>query len=263
MTGRPDHQDRPLQPAEGPEPGALPPDRVGLLEGICTTRAIRRYSDEPVPQSVLRDVLFAASRAPSGSNRQPFRFLVLTDGPGARAAKALLAGAARRAWADKRAVDRYDEGSGTDRRSPKAAMARTMQEYVDQLERVPVLILACLVRHRRPSPVDGASVYPACQNLLLAARGLGYGGVMTSWHLLVEAELRALLGVPDHVFLAAAVTLGRPRGHHGPVRRRPLRELVFLDRWDSPAGFAEDPPGTRFTAAGPPSRGAGDGAEAR
>jgi nitroreductase len=231
----------------------LPPDTVGLLEGICTTRAIRRYRPEPVPDHVLSDLLFAATRAPSGSNRQPFRFLVLTDGPNARVAKGLIAGAARSVWGTKRAEDRYDQGSGVDDTSPKARMARTMEEYVEHLADVPVLILAGLVRHRRPNPVEGASIYPACQNLLLAARALGYGGVMTSWNLLVDQELRELLGVPDDVLLAAAITVGRPRGRHGPVRRRPLGELVYLDRWGASAPFAVDPPGTRFTRAGPPA----------
>ncbi len=230
----------------------LAPDTVGLLEGICTTRAIRRYRDEPVPEPVLRDVLFAASRAPSGSNRQPFRFLVLTDGPKAAAAKHLIAAGARQAWGTKRAADRYDQGSGADRSSPKAAMARTMDEYVEHLDDVPVLILPCMVRYREPFSAEGASIYPACQNLLLAARALGYGGVMTIWNLFVDAELRDLLGIPADVFVAATITLGRPRGNHGPVRRRPLDELVYLDEWGGPAPFAVDPPGTRHTAAGPP-----------
>jgi len=250
MTGTPELEDLHVDPAA---PRRLPPDTVGLLEGICTTRAIRRYRNEPVPASALRDMLFAATRAPSGSNRQPFRFLVLTDGPKAKAAKALIAEAARRAWGTKRSTDRYDEGSGAERDSPKAAMARTMQDYVDNLDEAPVLILGCLVRHRAPYSVEGASIYPACQNLLLAARALGYGGVMTSWHLFVEAELRTLLGIPDNVFMAAAITIGRPKGHHGPVRRRPLNELVFLDEWGVVAPFAHDPPSTRYTSAGPPS----------
>jgi nitroreductase len=88
--------------------------------------------------------------------------------------------------------------------------------------------------------------------MLLAARALGYGGVLTDWHLLVEAELRALLGIPDGVLVAATITLGRPAGHHGPVRRRPLREFVYEDEWGNPAVWAVDPPGTRHTSAGPP-----------
>ena len=74
----------------------LPTDTVGLIDGIATTRAIRRYRDEAVPPEALRAMLFAATRAPSGSNRQPFRMLVLTEGPKAAEAKRLIGGAAQR-----------------------------------------------------------------------------------------------------------------------------------------------------------------------
>ena len=235
----------------------LPPDAVGLLEGLGTTRAIRRYRDEPVPDEALRAMLFAATRAPSGSNRQPFRFIVLTDGPKAREAKALIGEGARRIWGSKRAQDGYDRGSGADGSSPKARMARTMQTYVDELETVPVLVLPCLVRYRDPSPREGDSIYPACQNLLLAARALGYGGVLTGFSSLVEPELRTLLSIPDGVSIAGTITIGRPAGRHGPVRRRPLAELVFAERWEEAPAWAVDPPGTRHTAAGPPKQRAG------
>jgi len=224
---------------------------VDLLEGLATTRAIRRYRDEPVPERDLRDILFAATRAPSGSNRQPFRFVVLTEGPNARAAKALIGEQARRMWERKRRADGYDQGSGIRGDSPKARMARTMQAYVDHFESAPALVLPCLVRYREPSPMEGASVYPAVQNLLLAARGLGYGGVITGFHAAVEEELKALLGVPEDIFIAATVTLGKPRGRHGPVRRRPLEELVSGERWGEAPAWAADPPGTRYTGAGP------------
>lgn len=233
--------------------GSLPPDDVGLLEGLTTTRAIRRYRDEPVPEDALRTILFAATRAPSGSNRQPFRFIVLTDGPNAAEAKRLIAESARGIWGTKREADAYDSGSGSVASSPKARMARTMQEYVDEFERVPVLILPCLVRYRAATPFEGGSVYPACQNLLLAARALGYGGVITGFHFGAEAGLRALLDVPENVFLAATITLGRPRGRHGPVRRRPMAELVYADTWGASPAWAVDPPGTRHTSAGPPT----------
>ena len=233
---------------------ALPADTVGLLEGITTTRTVRRYRDEPVPPAVLQAIMFAATRAPSGSNRQPFRMLVLTDGPKAREAKRLIGESARAVWGGKRQADAYDTGSGATENSPKARTARTMQRYVDDFETVPVLILPCLVRYREATPFEGASVYPACQNLLLAARALGYGGALTGWHFGAEAELRTLLNVPDEVFLAATITLGRPEGHHGPVRRRPMGELVFEESWNNTPAWAEDPPGTRHTSAGPPKR---------
>ncbi len=88
-----------------------------------------------------------------------------------------------------------------------------MQRYVDDYESVPVLILACFVRHRADAhSSDGASVYPACQNLLLAARALGYGGVLTGLHHMADGDLRGLLGIPDNVEVMASITLGRPLG---------------------------------------------------
>jgi nitroreductase len=231
---------------------ALPEDTVGLLEGITSTRAIRRYHDEPIPPSVLRAILFAASRSPSGSNRQPFRFYVLTTGPKAEEAKRMIAESARLAWGSKREGDGYDAGSGRVAGTPKSRMAETMQRYVKEFDRVPALVLPCLARYRPPTPFEGASIFPACQNILLAARALGYGGVLTGFHLAVESELRRLLGVPENAFMAATITLGRPRGNHGPVRRRPLGEFVFEDTWGVSAPWAVDPPGTTHTAAGPP-----------
>jgi nitroreductase len=231
---------------------SLPPDTVGLLEGLVTTRAIRRYRPEPVPDHALRAILFAATRAPSGSNRQPFRFVVLSDGPEADKAKQLIGGSAREFWAAKSRHEGYEEGSGQRPDSPKARMARAMQQFVDNFERVPVLILPCLVRYRPPHPTEGASIYPACQNLLLAARALGFGGVLTGWHAGVEEELRDLLKIPEGVVIAATITLGRPEGGHGPVRRRPMAELVYGHVWGTAPPWAVDPPGSRHTRAGPP-----------
>ncbi|MGY6502134.1 MAG: nitroreductase family protein [Acidimicrobiales bacterium] len=226
-----------------------------VLDVIATTRAIRRYAPDPIPDDDLAAILFAASRAPSGSNRQSFRFLVLRDGPRAVEAKALLGAAFRAGWSAKRSDDGYETGSGVVDDSPKARTARAMQHFVDHFEQTPVVVLVCMVG-RRGLLTDGGSVYPACQNLLLAARALGYGGVMTMWHHAVDGELRQLLGIPDDVPIAATIPLGRPLGGHGPVRRRPLDELVYDDQWESSASWAVEPEGTRHTAAGP-RRGAG------
>jgi nitroreductase len=154
-------------------------------------------------------------------------------------------------WDDMRRGYGYDVGSGAQPDSPKARMAATMQHFVDHVDEAPVIVLACLVAHREADATIGSSVYPACQNLLLAARGLGYGGVLTLWHEPVEDELRSVLGIPDEVLIAATIPLGRPQGSHGPVRRRPIGELVFDGGWDEPAPWAVDPAGTRF--AGRPS----------
>jgi nitroreductase len=203
---------------------------IDLLEGLATTRSIRRYTDDPIEPDDLRSILWHAGRAPSGSNRQPFRFLVLQDGPAARTAKSVLGEAFRRGWATKRDSDGYRPGRFAD----------SMQRYVDRFESIPVVVLVCLDRYREPHPTEGASVYPACQNLLLAARALGYGGALTMWHLGVENELREVLAIPEHVGLSACITLGVPEGRHGPVRRKPLRDVVFDDRWGRPAAWASE-----------------------
>jgi nitroreductase len=207
------------------------PDPIGLLEGLATTRAIRRYADAAIPDDDLATILWHAGRAPSGSNRQPFRFLVLRDGPNARAAKQRLGEAFRSGWQAKRESDGY-------RPSP---FADSMQRYVDRFEQTPVVVLVCLERYRAPSPFEGASVYPACQNLLLAARALGYGGALTMWHLGVEADLRALLSIPDGVALSACITLGIPEGHHGPVKRKRLAEVAYDDAWGAHAEWMTEP----------------------
>ncbi len=224
---------------------------VSLLEGLATTRAIRRYTNDDIPDEDLNSIFWHASRAPSGSNRQGFRFLVLRHGERARRAKNALGEAFRAGWNAKASTDGYRHGSGADENSPKSRQARAMQHFVDHLEEVPVVVLVCLIRHRAPDPYEGASVYPACQNLLLAARAHGYGGVLTMWHHAVEDELRDILGIPADVALSACITLGRPAGSHGPVRRRPISELVFDDVWGGSATWAHDPPGTEFTSAGP------------
>ena len=204
---------------------------VDLLDGLATARAIRRYTGDPVPLDDLRTILWHAGRAPSGSNRQPFRFLVLLDGPNAVRARTTLGEAFRRAWTAKRDGDGYRP----------SRFADSMQHFVDRLEDVPVVVLVCLDRYRAATPYEGASVYPACQNLLLAARALGYGGALTMWHLTVEDELREILSIPDHVALSACITLGVPEGRHGPVRRKALGEVTFDDGWGRTAPWATDP----------------------
>jgi len=224
---------------------------ISAIEALSTTRAIRRYTNDPIPAETLNQILWCASRAPSGSNRQPFRFLAVTDGQVADKVKSLLGDSFRKGWAAKLKYDGYQTGSGQDPNSPKSRQAATMQHYVDHIEQVPVIVFGCLVRYRDASPTEGASIYPACQNLLIAARSLGFGGALTMWHQGVEAELRDLLAIPDNVAISACITLGKPQGSHGPARRRPIAELVFENQWDNSPSWAVDPDGTSVTSAGP------------
>jgi nitroreductase len=214
---------------------------VSLLDGLATTRAIRRYTDAPIPDADLAEILWHAGRAPSGTNRQAFRFIVLRAADEeARAPRELLGRSFRASWVAKRADMGVQVGTGAATDGPKERMAAAMQHYVDHLEQVPVIVLVGLERYRPANPYEGASVYPACQNLLLAARALGYGGALTMWHSVAESELRDLIGVPDEVALSACITLGVPAGRHGPLRRKPIGDLVHDGRWGRRAEWIDD-----------------------
>jgi nitroreductase len=201
-----------------------------LYEAMRTARALRRYKPDPVPDDVLRRCLEAATWAPSGGNRQAWRFVVLRS-PEARA---LLGPAYRKGWADMAGgygitgeIDPSDD-------SRTARMGRTMQQFVDHFEDVPAYVLFCVrSRERAPHFADGGSIYPAIQNFVLAARAEGLGTVMTTWYVYCERELRELVGIPDDWVVAGLLPVGWPIGKHGPVRRRPLSEVACTDSWDN------------------------------
>jgi nitroreductase len=220
---------------------------ISALDALATTRSIHRYLPDPIPDEDLSKILWSATRAPSGTNQQPFRFLVLRDGERSRQAKALLGSSFRKSWSVKAADEGWKGGADLDPNSRRFRTAETMQRFVDRFEEIPVIVLVCLARYRSSNPYEGASVYPACQNLLLAARALGYGSTITVWHGFCEAELRALLGIPDSVLIAATMPLGRPEGSHGPLRRLPVGELVYDDAWEASASWVRDPPEARFS----------------
>ena len=209
---------------------------LGLLEAMATTRAIRRYTDDPIPDADLAEILWYAQRAPSGTNRQKFRFLTLRrDDPVAQPGRELLAESFRKGWVGKQAdLDRNGE---PDEGSPRFRMQAAMQHYIDHIDTVPVIILVGLERYRPAHYAEGASVFPACQNLLLAAHALGYGGVLTGWHGPVEKELRAELGIPDGIALHGCITLGVPAGRHGPLRRKPLGTIIHDGVWGRAADW--------------------------
>lgn len=216
-------------------------DEISLRDALATTRAIRRYRDHPIPTEHLAEILWFAGRAPSGTNRQAFRFIVLRrEDPQAQAARSRLGDEFRRAWVDKQADMGVTVGTGAPSDGPKERMAASMQHYVDHFEDIPVVVLVGLERYRPPGPYEGASVYPACQNLLLAARALGYGGALTGFHHAIEDELRAELEIPDGVALSACITLGVPAGRHGPLRRKPIGSLVHDGRWGRRATWIPD-----------------------
>jgi nitroreductase len=214
-----------------PRPHQEPLEATDLFEVMATTRAIRRYRPDPVPDDILRTCLEAATWAPSGSNRQAWRFLVLRS-PEVRA---LLGTAYRQGWDEKAAQIRSADPAPDDD-SPRARMVRSMQHFVDHIEEVPVYVLFCMQGFGDGPAVfmDGASIYPAMQNFCLALRAHGLGTVVTAWWMHCEAELRQVVGVPDDWSIAALLPVGYPVGAHGPLRRKPVEQVTYRERWGTP-----------------------------
>lgn len=201
-----------------------------IWEAMSTARAIRRFTSDPVDDALLARCIEAATWAPSGGNQQPWHFVVMKS-PAARAA---LATGATRALATIERVYRL-ERPGPEDDSGRARNARAMFALHDGAARVPAAVLFC-VRDQPSTPVFtlGASIFPAMQNFLLAARASGLGACVTGWHVGSEPEFRAALDIPEEWRLAGLAIVGWPEGKHGPLRRRAVSEVASLDRWDQP-----------------------------
>ncbi|MCK9902917.1 nitroreductase [Parafrankia colletiae] len=212
------------------EPGAAP--AIDLREAMRTARSLRRFRPEPVSDEVLARCLEAATWAPSGSNAQAWKFLVLRS-PEVRA---VLGPAFREGWDWVRTIyGQAAEAPPADDTSRQARLTRTMLHLVDNFENVPVYVLFCYrLTGFVPEFIEGGSIFPAMQNFLLAARAEGLGTVPSTWFTFAEDKLRSIIGIPDDWRIAALVAAGWPVGRHGPVRRRPLHTVTALDTWDNP-----------------------------
>ena len=174
-------------------------------------RAVRSFTDQDVSDDLVKQVLTAAIHAPSGSNTQPWHFIVVRD------------------QAVKNAIsEAYEEARASYRpRSPAASADR------QPLSAAPVLIVACVnaPASGQAGFQTGASIYPSVQNLMLAARALGLGTVLTTLHRRRKERVHEILGIPDHIESAAIVPLGWPDRSYGPNRRPPVEQFIMHDRW--------------------------------
>ncbi len=198
---------------------------------MSTARTIRRFTDEPVDDATLGRCLQAATWAPSGANAQGWRFIVLRS-PQQRAVVAEAASQALEVIEPVYGMTRPDNDDHTRK-------ARTNRATYELHDRAGEFTSVLFTQKRYPTASElllGGSIFPAMQNFLLAARALGLGACLTSWASYGgETLLRDAVGVPDDWMLAGHVVVGWPRGSHGPLRRRPLAEVVSLDRWDEDA----------------------------
>jgi nitroreductase len=202
-----------------------------LSEAIETQRTIRRLRPDPVDDETVRACLELALKAPTGGNLQNWEFIVVRDPD----VKHQLARLNRQAWSVFRRI--YGIRVRHDEQARKGLAATQWQ--ADHFEEVPVVVVACL-RGPRPwfppfvTTSYYGSIYPAVQNLLLAARALGLGAALTTLPIWSTVLARRTLGLPWNVTPLAAVPMGWPRGRYGPTTRRPVDEVTHLDRYGKP-----------------------------
>ena len=196
----------------------------GLFETIYTSRALRRFKPDAVPEEVVFQLIDAAIRAPTGHNRQDWRFIVVTDA----AAKARMQEWSERAW--KLAFAEYQTDEAIDALPRTARLSiRSVRDLAHSLASVPLIVVVCGLKGVHSSP--GGSHFPAAQNLLLAARGLGLGGSIFNLPLVGGRELYELLGVPETNEIYCLFPLGYPTDKPGPVRRKPVKKVAFWQRF--------------------------------
>jgi len=208
------------------------PDAHDVFEIIGTTRSMRRLKPEPVPDALIAKILQAGASAANGGNTQRWRFLVVKDPAIKKAVQVWY----KKAF-DEVVGPRYATSvppPGVD--AARYARQHSAVEYLtDHFHEAPVWIVACLDEGAaKPTRWSGASIYPAVQNMLLAARALGLGSTLTTRHLRHEAETEKALGLPEGVHSYAILPIGYPMGRFGPVGRGRLSDFVYQDRWGQP-----------------------------
>jgi len=212
--------------------GVTPGLDMPLEEAMRTQRAIRRLKPDPVDDALLRQLLELALKAPTGSNAQNWEFIVVRDPE----VKAKLA-----RW-NRRALSLYGRiGRRANRNDPKMLrLLDAVQWQSDHFEEVPVLIVACLKGPRLWFPSLAVtsyygSIFPSIQNFLLAARAVGLGAALITLPLWNVFAARRALGLPWSVAPCAVIPVGWPQGRYGPTTRRPVEDVVSIDRYGNRA----------------------------
>jgi nitroreductase len=228
-----------------------------MVDMMTTQRAVRRLKPDPVDDDIVLRCIELALKAPTGSNGQNWEFVIVKE----RATKALLAQRYRQAWrlyggigewmAEQgqttsglagtlsRAVGRSaaeDTGAGNE---SMAKILRAVKWQVDHFEELPVLVIPCLRGSKAPYvPMPAlaetsyyGSIYPSVQNLLLAARAMGLGASLITLPLWSMTSVRRALGLPLSVQPCCVVPLGWPQGRYGPTTRRPVGDVVHVERF--------------------------------
>jgi nitroreductase len=203
-------------------------DDIGVFEAIYSQRQFTRYKPDPVPREAIDKIIDAATKAPSGGNKQPWHFIAITE----RDLIEKVGGLYRDLWL------------GAMGATPPAGEppAYTSARYLaNHMPEVPAMILVCAdhtmgsVPYAVGEPIErgryASSLWLAIQNLFLAARALGLGTRITTTHLREEQKVKDWLGIPDHVETLCLTPLGYPRGRFGPTDRIPSADVTSYNRF--------------------------------
>ncbi len=209
-----------------------PSEQMGVFDVIYHCRAMRRLDTREVPEELLRKLVDAGNQAPTGSNQQGVRWIIVRDA----AVKRKLADLNRRG-VEAYIGPRLDNLEELPHQSP--AKRRRMLDAVlwqmVHMHELPALIVACHDFGEPPAPAQAAagniSVWPAVQNVLLAARALGLGAAPTTLALVDPGAVAAALRLPETMAAYCLIPVGYPLGRFGPVTRKPLDEVLRFDRW--------------------------------
>ncbi len=204
-----------------------------FLDLVGNMRAMRRLKPDPIPMELIRKVLDAGVKAPSGMNLQPWGFLLIRDPD------------SRRWFGEqyKKAMLSRFVGfeAAEDDPSPNARAYRAVRYQMDHMHEAPLILLACGKRdwpfrvpeHERVglAPPNYGAIYPCVQNILLACRALGLGAALTTMHQVFEAELIKRFEIPAEYGVVVSIPIGYPMGNFGPVRRKPAEAVTYFDKW--------------------------------
>ncbi len=201
---------------------------IGLFETMYSQRSITRYRPDPVPKEAIDKIIEAATQAPSGGNQQHWEFIAITDPE----VVAQVGSVYREEWLGV---------MGAEPSPDETPVYRAARYLANHMPEVPAMILACVdhdkgyVSRSPGEPIAtgayASSIWPAIQNLFLAARALGLGTRLTTVHVRGEKRIKEILGIPEHVETVMLTPVGYPRGSFGPVRRSPAEEVTSYNRY--------------------------------
>lgn len=206
----------------------------GIFEILYSTRAMRRLKPDPIPEEVLKKIVDAGIRAPSGGNAQEWAFMLIQDPDLKRFVRDYY-------WNTWQQIRAQGTLPLTDLPPSQQRMMNAVSDLAANMDEVPAILLACVRKEYAPiaamKNLRGSTlavygtIFPAVQNILLACRALGVGATLTTIHSFFEEALKQKFGIPETMEVAALIPMGYPQGKFGPVSRRPVEEVIHWDRW--------------------------------